>query len=672
MAAPGVRGSFASTAGGSQTTAVSATLPAGIVTGDIGYLIVSFNSGTATITTPPSGWTLVDGPVNNGSNNLRSYLYRRVMASSDSSASVTATLSTGLRWTIGGIVLSSAAETPDVSIVSWLDNTDDLSLSIPSITPATADDRLIVLAGVRYATTTTGVTATNGWGEHQDSATSNGTAPRFGVWIGSRALTGQAGVAQAAVDMTYAGNARNNAWLIAVKSGAPPAGTGTGSWSFAGAAAGETPGPGLRANALGNNGASSSWTTSITIPATAATDGTDYAVAAFALDTGTNSHASVDSAPAGWDLLAGPSSISGAPLLRAYLYGKTIEPGEPGTTVNWTWTGNTTPGSPGHMSVYRNVTETGMLVATPTVDSTSGTSIVLPSQASVPAGALVHAHFVLNHGSTIPDVTTPTGYTAGSSPRVVSDGIFAFASVEHAYKVVGTAGTYGGETATINVSARGIAYLVVLPDADAVPPPSGTSSGTWAFTGTASGTSPRAGAATGAWSFTGTAAGQSTRSGTTSGSWAFTGAAAGTTTRSGTATGSWAYSGTGTGTTTQTGAATGTWAYTGAADGHTDPGGSATGAWQWLGAALGTSATPEPPAHTVGQAVIATHLGTATLHGDGIHTATLVAAAGTATLLAPAGTATLAAAATAEAAITAVTGTASLAPAAATATIDTD
>ncbi len=85
----------------------------------------------------------------------------------------------------------------------------------------------MVLATIRYATTTTGITATNGWTEQQDSATTNTTAPLFGVWVGTRDLSGQSGVAQPTVDQTYAGTAKNNAWLVVLQPPVAPSGGGS-------------------------------------------------------------------------------------------------------------------------------------------------------------------------------------------------------------------------------------------------------------------------------------------------------------------------------------------------------------------------------------------------------------------------------------------------------------
>ena len=87
---------FGNTAGTASNTSLSCTLPT-ITEDGTAYMLVGTNVLT-TFTTPPSGWTLVDGPRDNSSNTQRAWLYKRAVTSADSGASVTATVATGSRW----------------------------------------------------------------------------------------------------------------------------------------------------------------------------------------------------------------------------------------------------------------------------------------------------------------------------------------------------------------------------------------------------------------------------------------------------------------------------------------------------------------------------------------------------------------------------------------------
>lgn len=212
-----LRGSFANTALASQTNSPSFTLPSGIKDGDEGLMQLSCN-GASALLNDSAGWTVVDGPQTNPSSTLRSWLLRKTLAASDAGSTVTFALSAGFRWTVSGVV-TFGVDMDSLSATAWLDNTDDLNLAIPSIVPAAGFGYdLFVLAGIRYASTTgKNVTPVAPWTELQDQATTNGTSPTFGTWVGQSYVSkANSGSATSAVNMTYGANARNNAWIVAV------------------------------------------------------------------------------------------------------------------------------------------------------------------------------------------------------------------------------------------------------------------------------------------------------------------------------------------------------------------------------------------------------------------------------------------------------------------------
>ena len=217
----------------------------------------------------------------------------------------------------------------------------------------------------------------------------------------------------------------------------------------------------FRANAQANNGLTGGTTAvTFTIPATA--QGGDYAIAEISHAIGS---ATMASAPTGWTLLPGAAvSISG---LATWLYGRTLPgtAGSPsslaGTTV--TWTAGSSGRCLGEMSVYSGVDPSGLTLAA-TTETSAATATALPTQ-TAPAGAIVHVTWARRFPAPpAGDVTPPTAYQQGVNPRSAT----AFASgiqlaTEHAYRTAGTAGTYGGETATVSSASTGVNYIVVLP-----------------------------------------------------------------------------------------------------------------------------------------------------------------------------------------------------------------
>lgn len=163
------------------------------------------------------------------------------------------------------------------------------------------------------------------------------------------------------------------------------------------------------------------------------------------------------SAPAGWTLRAGPSSPAGGGT--AWCYTRTLTAGDPGSTVTWSFSANQRACA--ILDVVRGVTETGILIGTPTV----GTGTTVPTVGSVPAGAFFYVASAQRSGSTPPPDTSLPGYTQGTrSANNPASG--ATVSAESFYKIVGASGTYGGETATIaNNPSGGAIYALALPAA---------------------------------------------------------------------------------------------------------------------------------------------------------------------------------------------------------------
>lgn len=221
---------------------------------------------------------------------------------------------------------------------------------------------------------------------------------------------------------------------------------------------GGTPPPGgvaYRASATGNSGQTATGTSvPIIIPATAVAG--DVASVVLVSTGGT----ATVTTPTGWTLVSGPDR-SGTNV-SAWLYEKTIASGEPGSTV--TFTLSTTVWTNAVMDVFFGATLTGRLFGA-LIETTSNAFATLPTVASVPAGSAVSGLYARRSAaSTTPDVTPPANYKGTVRAASANTGTNNV-STEGSYQIATTAGSYGGETATVNQNSLGINYLIVFPPA---------------------------------------------------------------------------------------------------------------------------------------------------------------------------------------------------------------
>jgi hypothetical protein len=143
-------------------------------------------------------------------------------------------------------------------------------------------------------------------------------------------------------------------------------------------------------------------------------------------------------------------------------------------------------------------------------------------------------------------------------------------------------------TATHSTSETGVMGVLLIRSSPGSTPNEGTASGSWAFTGSATGKrSPKA-TGSGSWAFAGSATGKRSPKATGSGSWAFAGTATGKRAPKATGSGSWAFAGSATGDMPPDyGAATGAFAFTGSAAGKRAPKATAGGSFSFTGSAVG-------------------------------------------------------------------------------------
>ncbi|MFG1846769.1 hypothetical protein [Micromonospora carbonacea] len=244
------------------------------------------------------------------------------------------------------------------------------------------------------------------------------------------------------------------------------------------------------------------------------------------------------STPAGWTLLPGVTwPYADGSASRVYAWHRVLQSGDTAPTI--TNSGSVTGGW--ELLVVRGADSIAQAAAA----NATGTTVTLPTLTGVTAGAalLVDAHSRVGSGTIPTNINLDGSYTEvvdHSTSRATTNANVRAAA---GYVLVGSTGSYGGETVTSDVSSSMIGLLVEVAPTATTTPVSGTVGTAWSVsapvTGGASTTwsvaSPLSGAAATAWSVTSTASGStaagwsvaSTASGAVATDWAVDAAAGG-------------------------------------------------------------------------------------------------------------------------------------------------
>lgn len=208
----------------------------------------------------------------------------------------------------------------------------------------------------------------------------------------------------------------------------------------------------FRASAqFGNGQTATTATNAIVIPSGCAIG--DYCM--ISVDGGNDT--ATMTTPTGWTVLSGPDTNS--TLQRSYLFGKTLASGEPGSTLTLTNSAATRLIST--LLAFSGVTATGIIVATPNI-AASSTAPTLPTATGVAANSAIAAFMNHRLGQTsAPTLGLPAGYTSGSSAASAYAALPNVAAL-NGYKIITTAGSYGGEAASSSPASTGVEYLVAL------------------------------------------------------------------------------------------------------------------------------------------------------------------------------------------------------------------
>lgn len=141
-----------------NTSAMTVTIPATGVAGDLALYCIWQNTGANTFTTP-AGWSLLSGPDSINSN-LSAYLYAKVLASGEPNSSLTVNSSGSARWAsvmdlysgaagVGSLILAAAPATTTANTATQ---------AAPTATATTANCQVCEMFAVRNASTSTGST----------------------------------------------------------------------------------------------------------------------------------------------------------------------------------------------------------------------------------------------------------------------------------------------------------------------------------------------------------------------------------------------------------------------------------------------------------------------------------------------------------------------------------
>jgi hypothetical protein len=226
----------------------------------------------------------------------------------------------------------------------------------------------------------------------------------------------------------------------------------------------------------------------------------------------------------------------------------------------------------------------------PTITSQSAADTTFPFAAIDPTNTafmvVVQGH---NGASSMTGTAAPAGWTERFDAVTTASGSTREAAVfGQTYNSNPTSASVAGGNTTPNAASFGYSWTFALAPAAEDPPGDGTATGSFSFSGAASGARAPKGSATGTLSFSGAASGASARSGSATGTWQFSGAAAGgQPANEGEASGALSFSGLAAGVSTRSGSASGTWDFTGSAAGEHDAEGGGSGSVSFSGAASG-------------------------------------------------------------------------------------
>jgi hypothetical protein len=190
--------------GSDSSTTPNFTLPQNLQTGDFGIAVLSTNSGSVTLSSPPAGWTVHGSSPVASSTTLEAWLMTKSLTEADSGVNQSATLSATGRWTASGIVVRGSNQAID-SYNSNSITATTVNLAHETVTP-TVDGtiRATLIAWRRadsaqhFATVPSSV-----WAKQVDITSAQATSPHQGAVIDTTQLgAGTAGVTQAAVNGT--------------------------------------------------------------------------------------------------------------------------------------------------------------------------------------------------------------------------------------------------------------------------------------------------------------------------------------------------------------------------------------------------------------------------------------------------------------------------------------
>lgn len=207
----------------SASSSGSITIPGTAASGDVGLLVLGLNSGSATLTTPPSGWTLVGSLVANNSSQ-RAALYKRTLTSSGAGSPGS---SVSFTWSATGhihaFMVTAPSPTGDIDAATvWNDNTADTSMDVPAHTPGVDNANCLALVDSRSSTSPVTLTATfpSGWTEDLDAQSAWTSGITNGAHAAEQTLTTTAGTPLAAGTGTFSTSVTGVGWVVSI----PPAG----------------------------------------------------------------------------------------------------------------------------------------------------------------------------------------------------------------------------------------------------------------------------------------------------------------------------------------------------------------------------------------------------------------------------------------------------------------
>jgi CSLREA domain-containing protein len=420
-------------------TSIVVPEPSGVVPGDVLLAEIVVYDGTATnVPTAPSGWSLIRHDSIRSGNNITTWVYYKVAATSDTGVGMTYTWTIAPQYAAGvmGAWRGVASSPIDQASGAVAGAANPVFASAPSLTPSNDGELQVYFYGSQDFIAPTITEPNSIIPRTNDSSSKEGFALAFGelsappegtasptyaaqsITIGGKpVLTAQAVLlipAGAPPTATATATTAPTATATATSSSVPPTGTATPTPVPVTPTATTTPSTSISFVSAGPLADAASPVTTLTVSKPAGVTAGNVMLAQIVIYDGTGSN--VPTAPAGWSVIR-HDTISNGNKLTSWLYFKVAGVGEPGS-YGWTFASQYAAGVIGDWSGTSG---------SPIDQSSGATESGSPAIEAAPSLTPAHnnelqVYFYGAQNSSAPNITEPGAITSRANEKSSREG----------------------------------------------------------------------------------------------------------------------------------------------------------------------------------------------------------------------------------------------------------